>query len=162
MISLALAKSHVRIDGDFDDSILTEMIEAAQGVVELHTGWYLGPPEERTLVLSPILSSRQLWLPQPPEEVIDVEGLTAEDWELRGQKLIRLGERNFWHRDDEYEVTVIIGYDTGSAPAPLRQAALKILASYYANRELYALDSSMVSLPEAVSLSLAPYRSART
>lgn len=179
MISTALLKTALRIDGTDQDDYLTELEAAAVGFVQRYTDRYFGASESVTRSLrgddTPVL-----WLPDHAAS----SGIAVTEREYPGDTgttitagdddgyvtdrpssldsdkvaaLVRSGG-HVWERAHEYDVTFTRGYAAGSEPADIRQAVIALVAWWYEQRTPVAMGTIVPVAPLHVEDALHPWR----
>lgn len=178
MITTALLKTALRIDGTDQDDYLSELETAAVAFVERYTGRYFGASEEVTRVVGGD-GTRVLWLPDHASAVASVAEreypgdtetvITAGDSDgyeadrpstldaNRVAALFRKGG-NVWEEHYEYVVTFTRGYASGSEPSDIRQAVIALVAYWYEMRLPVAVGSVAPEAPLTVREALNPWR----
>jgi uncharacterized phiE125 gp8 family phage protein len=174
-VSLAAAKSYLRVEHDADDDIISGLISAARLQVEAQT--------RRALITQTWRLRRDAWpadgrlsvLPAPLRDVvaarifdaagsphaIDLQGFTTDTaaapavigfvpWSLPvpGRSLAGI----------EIDLEVGYGDEPDEVPQPLRRAIELLVAHWYENRGLIAVGQSVAVLPTTVAAMIAPYR----
>jgi len=175
-VSLAEAKTLLRIDGTDEDSLLSSLISTARHTVEIRTGRAL---LTRTLVLTlnrwP--NSGVVPLPHPPAisiasvDVVSASGgmspVPSGTWLVDRTGLrarLRLAPGHAWPVPgspvEGVRVTYDAGYGTSPAdiPPPLAHAVLLLVAHWYENRVPVVLNGSAARVPATVDALIAPYR----
>lgn len=177
-VTVSEAKEHLRVDGNFEDVLITSLIvtsrlhvEAALGLALLQQDW--------KLVLDAWPKDGAVKLPLRPVSavtdvsVFDAEGATVSvpssdyvvDVASSPARLAPKGSGwpNPGQRLNGIEIAFRAGYGAAATdvPAPIRQAVLLLVAHWYENREPIAIGSSSVAIPESVSQLLKPYRMVR-
>ncbi len=176
-VTLAEAKAWLSVDGDADDGLIADLVRAAAGAIEAHTGLSLSPqpfvwsysgfPADR--------GALPLWR-RPIDLVETVTYFSAADGSevsIDGTQFrLRAQDNQAWllpafganwpaaeASKGSVSVAVTAGHNSNDeVPAPVRQAALSLVAHWYANREAVAVG--MTELPLGVKMLLAPYRGA--
>jgi uncharacterized phiE125 gp8 family phage protein len=174
-VTLADAKTYLRVAHADDDGVITALIAAARSQIEAQTRramiaqtWRIvrdaWPADGRVPVLPAplveIVAARVLDDDGTPQ-AIDVQAFVADaasapaviafaPWSLPspGRKVGGI------------EIDIAVGYGAAPAdvPEPLRQAVRLLVAHWYENRGLIAVGHSVAVLPVAVAASIAPYR----
>ncbi len=177
-VSIAEAKSHLRLDGSADDILVASLIltsrlhiEAALGLALVTQGW--------KLVLDRWPKSDCLALPlRPVQSITSVAVLTADgspdvlapsSFVLDGggapPRLVRTGAAwpTVGRAAAGIEIDFVAGFGAAAAdvPAPIRQALLLLIAHWYEHRDPIEIGSAESAVPRAVSELLLPYRTAR-
>ena len=176
-VTLADAKAHLRIDGDDDDDddFLTAAIVAARSHVEsltrrvlLEQGWrvYLDAwPRKRivTILVAPLISVDEVTVFDPAGDPVAV---TTDDYEVDtvavpGRLVLSSPLPVIVGRAvNGIEIDVTAGYGPSSVdvPAPLRQAALMLVAHWYEHRGVVGHDQAGNVPPQGFEALIAPYR----
>lgn len=175
-VSLAEAKTLLRIDAADEDSLLASLIATARHTVETRTG--------RALITRSLALTLNRWphknvvrLPHPPlitvnsVEVADASGtvtpLAADTWHvdragLRARLLPAPGHA--WPAPGAAVDGIRVAYDAGygtnaeTVPPPLAHAVLLLVAHWYENRVPVVLNGSAARIPATVDALIAPYR----
>jgi uncharacterized phiE125 gp8 family phage protein len=172
-VSLAEAKTHLRIAHDDADAEISALIAAARVHLETQTRrgfvtqtWRLlrdaWPADGRIAVLpAPLraLLAVRVVMRDGSEQPIALDRFALDQ---AGAPAILAFDPAFMPRSDRaaagIELDVEVGYGDAPAdvPAPLRQAILMLVAHWYENRGAVAEHSAM--LPLSVGALIAPYR----
>lgn len=159
-LSLGLVKDHLRVDGDEEDDLILNYLDAAVGYCETFTGrsiadstWRLttfsAPPAILLLPRPPVLSVERVsfLLPDGPEEVDPSEytvELDADD--EPGVLHFRAPPRA------RVRVEYRAGYETrADMPGAIRSALLLMVGHLYANREDVVLGVTPSQLPQGTN-----------
>ena len=182
-VSLAEAKTHLRVDGSAEDTLISSLIitsrlhvEAALGLALITQSWscFLDawPASASSgsvvkLPLRPVQAIAGVLLYGPDESV---ETIAPETYLLDGAgvppRLVRQGALA-WpapkRTANAIEIAFVAGYGDAAAdvPAPIRQAILLLVAHWYEHREPVEIGSSLAAVPQMVSELLHPYRMIR-
>lgn len=175
-ISLAEARSFLRLDQSDEDDLLTMLVTAARLMVEAASGRCLVDQHWR-IVLDRWPQAREIRLPLSPvsavlaARVYDKAGvaqpvagdsLTLDS--LSDPSLIRIdGDVPVPGRDHgAIEIDVVAGFGPAAmdVPAPLRQAVLRLAARWFEERGDVASRDAQ-ALPTPIAALVAPYRRAR-
>jgi len=178
-LSLAEAKSHLRIDGNDDNMLLASLIltsrlhiEAALGLALVTQSWaWFLDKWPRGLVLT---------LPMRPVQSITAVRVRAADdsaltiapefYDLDGKgvpprlALSRVSPLPLPGRHTNgIEIDFVAGFGAtaASVPAPVRQALLLLVAHWYEHRAPFELAGGTKPIPPSVSELLMPYRQVR-
>ncbi|SIQ01737.1 MULTISPECIES: head-tail connector protein [unclassified Bosea (in: a-proteobacteria)] len=175
-ISLAEARSFLRLDQSDEDDLLTMLVTAARLMVEAASGRCLVDQHWR-IVLDCWPQAGEIRLPLSPVSTIlaarvyDATG-TAQPVDpaamaldsLSDPPLIRIGgELPAPGRDHgAIEIDVVAGFgpDATDVPGPLRQAVLRLTARWFEERGDVASRDAQ-ALPVPIAALVAPYRRAR-
>lgn len=165
-VSVAEAKTHLRIDHSEDDVLIESMIEAATGHLDGPNG-ILG----RGLITQVWSETFERFAPELPLRVgpvSSISGVTYTDDD--GQPQAAPGARLVTHMGSAWAVpavgeawpsgrTVSVEYTVGSdtAPAPIKAAILLHVGALYEHRESIAVDVPKV-VPMAYEALITPYR----
>ena len=173
LVSLAEAKMHLRVEHDAEDDYLPTLIASAEALVGGRDGWTGRALLEQTwrLVLPGFPIAPTIRLPFPPLQSVthvkyydannDLQTYAASNYLVqtgdtpgRLDLLATIGWPSAYSRRDAVEVEFVCGYaDAASVPAPVKHAALLILAALYRNR-----GDEGFTMPAAVRRLLAPYK----
>lgn len=167
-LSLAEAKSHLRVDGDADDSFITDLIVSAREYVETHT--------RRALINQTVTAYMRDWpdhyqlkLPKPPlSSVTSVKYYDADNvqqtlssslyyvFKPSKDSLGRVEIIDDWpttyDRPDAIEIIYVAGYGSTSAsvPSQAKHAMRLLIGHWYENREQVVAGTIATSLPTGV------------
>jgi uncharacterized phiE125 gp8 family phage protein len=175
-VSLSEAKTHLRVDGSAEDTLITALIQSARQHVEGATSRSLMPTTWResfaefstmlTLTMAPLVSivsvkaydsagtlgtmSPGLYLPMAPGGP-----LASRGW-------VELADGSSWPdtptRSNAVQVEYLAGYaDAAAVPGPLKSALLLTLTDLFENRA-GGIEQRMIGANPAVDALLAPYR----
>lgn len=171
-VTLAEAKTFLKIEHDDEDTLIGTLIAAARLHVEAATrrvlvlqswrlvldGW---PPRRLVEVpLSPVASVDAITVYDGEGEpaVLDPAGYVADVTSSPARILVRgtvAPEATF----NGIEIDLTAGYgETDDVPAPLRQAVLQLAAHWYERREPVAFGGSAQPAPLGFEALIAPYR----
>lgn len=175
LLSVAEAKSHLRVDHSDDDTYIADLVLAAQGWLD-GFGGVLG----RALI-------NQTWQEQlagfapripllvgPVQSIINITYFDADETEQTlSTDVYRLlgGGRDYlveksgqvwpstYARDDAVTITYVAGYGAAAnaVPAQIRQAARFLVGHWYEHREA-AVSGPMTAMPLAVQSMIRPFR----
>ncbi|PHR94321.1 MAG: hypothetical protein COA69_01620 [Robiginitomaculum sp.] len=170
-VDLTSAKQFLRVDGNDEDTLITDMISLARHQVENMI--------DRTLIYrvfmyrGPVPNGHCLQLPRPPLLAVSEVTLRDEDEQIivipssdyrvnthRDPGELRLKDGVSWtdYLDAptglEIEFSAGYGTDPGDVPLPLKQALLLLLAQHYEYRD----NTEHPSVPMMVDALLMPYR----
>jgi len=161
-VTLTLAKSHLRVDGDAEDTLIGTYLAAAQAWVENVTG--------KKLVRGSVTQSNSafglcvplFWGPNPDDVTIrylDSDGAeaTVTNGQLAmGRVYAPAGGWPSVYPSGSIEVSYTAGYET--TPADLDNAVLLLVGEFYQNREAGAASGLLMS---AVTALCGPHRDVR-
>jgi uncharacterized phiE125 gp8 family phage protein len=166
-VSLADAKTHLRVDGTDDDTLIETLIAAARLHVEQATNRALvSQTWEMRLDRFPSCSAVAIELPRPPLQSVAQFAyvgpagaelsLTVADYFVSAPVgpaptpgTIQPGYGQTWPadaRDQKHAVRIrfVAGYgDAAAVPAPLKAALLLVLGDLYQNREAQIVGTSV-------------------
>jgi len=148
-------KNYVRIDTDFDDSLITYLIIAARIQAESYISRDI-VAKSRTYFLSEVGACQQFALPFPPiDEIVSVK---SGDKDLEYDKIgledihIKLKERV-----DIKNVTIV--YTTlGMNTEALRVGILQIVSTNYDNRSDFVSNKVQVNMCNSATMILNPHK----
>jgi len=173
-ITLAEAKSFLRIDSDYDDddNYITSLINVATGVVEEFT--------RRRLITQTFNIFHDEFPPYIDLQVGDVASVTHikyydesnvlqtlaasnydVDTKIRPGRIYQSEDGDFpntFDRPNAVEVEFIVGGAASDIPAPIIQAIYIIVGRYYENRQDVVTGTIARELPLMVDNLLTPYR----
>lgn len=175
-ISLAEAKTHLRVDLSDDNDLITLLIQVAREAVENRTGRSL-IEQTRTLKLDYFPCSSKIILPHGP--VTSITSITYYDstetpvilssgdyWTDFTSGIPYVKIKNSWPSTFDMPNAVTIVYVAGygdsstSVPAQLRQAMFLILGHLYQNRESVIVSTQgvgAIEIPYGAEALMAPY-----
>ena len=174
-VSLAEAKTYLRVDHGDEDSLISSMITAARRFAEDYTRSAL-IAQQWSLALDKAPAGRFITLPRGPVMSV-VSIVTVDDNDIStpfdlGQVVLSLRDGKVHLKDtaswptstrvtDGITITWQAGYGASASdvPAPIRQAILQLVAQMYQDRSV--LPAGAVATHPTVSLLLSPYRQAR-
>jgi uncharacterized phiE125 gp8 family phage protein len=173
-VSLAEAKTHLRVDGDDDDSLIAATITAARLFVEQATrrallaqGWRVlmdAWPASRTIEMpiAPLIEVNAVSVIDDGSDEIEVDQAAYEiDVFSTPPRLLLVGSLPSPGRGLNgiaIDVTAGYGEAADAVPAPLLQAILQLVAHWYENRSAVSYDRSQGVAPLGVDALIAPYR----
>lgn len=173
LVSLAEAKMHLRVEHDAEDAYLPTLVASAESLIGGRDGWTGRALISQTwrLTLPGFPVGGVLRLPLPPlisvthvkyydandtQQTFSADNYTVQTTDTPGRIVLdaAVGWPSTYSRIDAVEVQFVCGYaDAASVPAPIKHAALIILASLYRNR-----GDEGFSMPAAVRRLLAPHK----
>lgn len=183
VLSLADVKSHLRIDHDDDDAMLTAYLAAATALVDGATGRLkraLNPQTWKQAQPRPNGYS-EVWLELPPVisltsiQYVDTSGnlqtATLSDFdliEMHDASIVRPKLGKSWPaydsgRPDALQITFQAGYALGDSdavtvPAPILSAIRLLVGHFYVNREA-STEWNLREIPIGVDALLEQYKS---
>lgn len=158
-VDLALAKTHLRVTGSAEDTLIGHYLAAAKDTVEQYTGMKLERGEvEQTLPYVGIYTTLT-WGPNP--ETVTVTYRDASDVEATFADARLVGSRLYapdagwptFYANTPITLTYTVGFET--TPAALDQAVLLLVGEYFDNRDL----ETRSAVAAAVESLCRPYRS---
>lgn len=172
IVSLEVARAHLRVDGAYDDAYIEALVAAATGWIDGPGGGWLG----RALGRQMLELSRCSWeagaicLPYPPiAEIVEVryraspESYVTVDpsvYELTAGHILSPRPGKSWPSvltgADAIKVEYVAGYGA-DVPKPVMVAILLLVGHWYARREAVS-EGGVVELPFAVEALLSPFR----
>lgn len=172
-LALAEAKAFLRVDISDDDDLITALITAARSAVEARTRralitqtWRLvrdAWPDDGRIRVTPAplqaLVAARVYDVDGTAQAIDSEAFVADTagselsfmaWSLPAPGREAAG----------IELDLRVGYGDAAAnvPEPLRLAMRLLIAHWYENRGVVALNVTAAQLPAGVAALIAPYR----
>lgn len=177
VVSLEVAKAHLRVDFGDDDSYIKGLIEAVIGTLDGPAGW-LG----RALVTQTLewrgddFGSCDIPLPYPPiAQILSVkyddeagaeQTLPDTTYRLVGQPnmpRMALSYSATWPAVRGQSEAVRIQYEAGygsadDVPKPIKQAILLVVGHLYSNREAVVVGQTAIELPMAAKMLLFPFQ----
>ena len=173
-ISLAEAKSFLRIDSDFDDdnTYITSLINVATSVVEEFTRrrlitqtfniFYDEFPSYIDLQIGEVASVTHI---KYYDESNALQTLAASNYDvdtkIRPGRIYQSEDGDFpntFERPNAVEVEFVVGASASDIPAPIIQAIYIIVGRYYENRQDVVTGTIASELPLMVDHLLTPYR----
>jgi uncharacterized phiE125 gp8 family phage protein len=178
-ITLTEAKTHVRVDGTAEDTLVASLIVTSRLHVEAGIGLAL-VTQSWSYFLDRWPPGPVLELPLRPVQTIDAVRLYDEsavattvppetyllDGESAPARLVRQGALA-WPRPGRVangiEVAFTAGFGAAAAavPGPIRQAILLLVAHWYEHRSPLEIGAAAEPVPGMVAELLGPYRSPR-
>src|SRR3954447_1111859 len=172
-LTLADAKSYLRVARSDDDAVITALIAAARSHVEAQTRralitqtWRLirdcWPPDGR-IVVSPAplrsVSAARVYDASGATHAIDPAVFVAD----KGADVLSLTPATLAPPGRiaagiEIDVTVGYGDAPSDVPEDLRQALFLLICHWYENRGLIAVGDGVAVLPATIAALIAPYR----
>ncbi len=174
-VSLAEAKAHLRVEHGDDDDIIAALVAGARVHVEAQT--------RRALIVQTWRLSRDAWpvngrvavLPAPLRELvavrvyqldgttqaIDADAFAIDKTSAPAVLAFAQGALPAPGRvvgGIEFDIEAGYGGAPSDVPQPLRQAIRVLVAHWYENRGLIAVDQSVAVLPDSAGALLRPYR----
>lgn len=170
-VSLAEAKTYLRVDHDAEDALIGAFVTAARQRVEALTGRVLISTRQVEVRDGWAMSSQHALPAGPVSEIHEIRLLTADgaaeavapaDWyaDLKSDPARLVSLKGIWPRvrreagGVEIEFTAGYGDAAEDVPAPLRQAVRALTAEAYEGRGAEAMPLSVQAL-------IAPYARAR-
>jgi len=169
VVSLVVAKNHLRVTSSDDDTLITSLITAAQEMVQKYTGTFL----QRTgltfysdyfidfmdLHAGPLLTITSVQYKNTSDATITV---SASDYQLDGKSYparLRLTTIPTEIKDELNAINIqtISGYDTDDRPQALVSAMLLIIGHLYENRQDVTRFKHF-EIPMASKYLMEPYR----
>lgn len=163
-VTLAEAKTHLRVDNDDENSLITILIQAAMELVEQRTGRSL-ITQTRVAKLDYFPCGDTILLPNGP--VASVTSITYYDedevsqpldsslyWVDTSSDIARVVIKESWpstySMPNAVTVTYVCGYGASSSyvPKPLKQAMYLILGHLYENRQQVIVGTGGISVAE--------------
>jgi uncharacterized phiE125 gp8 family phage protein len=175
-VTLDEARAFVRVEGSAEDALLEALVTTARLQVESATGraliaqdWRLvlddWPPDRRVrLPIAPLVSLTSITT-YDPDSAATVEPLTDVLVDAHAEPPQLLLPAGFGAGPLRERQGIAIDYRAGygetaaDVPAPLRQAALLLIAYWFENRDMAALPAGPV--PAGIDRLVAPYRMVR-
>lgn len=171
-ITLAEAKTHLRVDGAAEDALIGDLIIDARQHVENETCVLLLP---QTIKVTAEAWGREICIPRSPIASIDsitytdTNGATATlassgyiARKRSGLTYLRPAVQVGWPtlgNDPVIEITCNAGFaDAANVPAPFRRAMLLLIGHWFRNREAVTVGNAGSELPLAVEDLLARLR----
>ncbi len=177
-VTLTEAKTHLRVIGTSEDTLITALITAARQYAENYTGrvfctstwvwkfrefpakapWILEIP------LAPVQSISSVgYLDGDGESqslTVDVDFHLANN---RGPDYLYLAAEKTWPTtypiDNAVTITFVAGHGVAAAvPAPIKAAILLLIGHWYANRESVVVGTIVTEMKMAVDAILSQYR----
>ncbi len=173
-ISLAEAKSFLRIDSDFDDdnTYITSLINVATSVVEEFTRrrlitqtfniFYDEFPPYIDLQIGEVASVTHI---KYYDESNALQTLASSNYDvdtkIRPGRIYQSEDGDFpntFDRPNAVEVEFVVGASASDIPAPIIQGIFIIIGRYYENRQDVVMGTQVNEVPLMVNHLLTPYR----
>lgn len=174
LVSLDVAKQHLRVDTSDQDALITAYVAAASAIVDGPEGWLGRAVGVQTLQYSgrfPCASDEAIRLPCPiVSEVVSIDyddedgneqSFDPASWRLTSRGWVELVDGETWPTTRAGCDAVRIEYDAGHAdiPAAITAAVLLLVGDLYTNRETVTLgQASAIPMSPTVDRLLSPYR----
>ena len=174
VISLAEAKTFLRIDSDYDDdnTYITSLINVATGVVEEFTRrrlvtqtfniFYDEFPSFIDLQIGDVASVTHIKYYDTDNSLQTLHPSNYDvDTKIRPGRIYQSETGDFpntYERPNAVEVEFIVGGTSSDVPAPIVQAIYIIVGRYYENRQDVVMGTQVNELPLMVDHLLTPYR----
>lgn len=175
-LSLAEAKTWLRVDTTADDDVIGALIASARLVVEalvrrvlVAQTWRIAldqaPASGFVLPLSPVrsITAIRVFPLAGPAQTLSAD-IYALDQDLGTARLLFNATPPAPGRlRDGFEIDLVAGFSDTPAgvPAPLRQAMRILIARWYENRGDVEADADLRTTPASVAALVAPYRRMR-
>jgi uncharacterized phiE125 gp8 family phage protein len=174
-LTLAEAKTHLRVEHGDDDDVIAALIAGARVHVEAQTrralitqSWRLirdAWPDDGRIVVMPVplrsLTAVRVYKFDGSTQALDPAAFAIDAAAAPAVLAFAAGAMPVPGRVvGGIELDVEVGYgDTAEdVPEPLRQAIRTLVAHWYENRGLIAAGAGVAVLPQSVTALLAPYR----
>lgn len=172
-VSLEEARSHLRVDFDDDDALITALIEAATAHLDGWTGilgraiitqtWRQDFPNfgcELRLPLHPVASITSVTYYDGDNVQRTLANSYYELLKDGGGAYVALKPDQSWPGTKSRAAAVSVTFVAGEATAPgaIKAAILLMIGHLYENREAVNIGNIVNALPLAVDALLAPYR----
>ena len=174
VISLAEAKTFLRIDSDYDDDdgYITSLINVATGVVEEFTRrrlitqtyiiYYDEFPPYIDLQVGEVASVTHIKYYDTSNSLQTLAAINYDlDDKIRPGRIYESERGDFpdtFERPNAVEVKFVVGGASSDVPAPIVQAIYIIIGRYYENRQDVVTGTIASELPLMVDHLLTPYR----
>jgi uncharacterized phiE125 gp8 family phage protein len=173
-VSLAEAKAHLRVDQDYEDALIAQLIVAARSFVErtlslalITQGWsYFLDALPRSLAvalpISPVqaVSAVKLHGADGGAVTLEAESYSVDVLSQPARLVLNGAMPAVVARAlNAFEIAFSAGYgdDAADVPAPLRQAIMLLVAHWFERREPVALGATAQEVPATVAGLLLPY-----
>lgn len=174
-ITLAEAKSFLRVEHDDDDDLIAALVTGSRIHVETQThralitqAWRLVRdvwPADGRLALLPVpvasVVAARVYRLDGTTQSIDVSAFTLDKAAAPAVLAFTSGAMPAPGRKAggiEIEITAGYGAAAANVPEPLRQAIRLLTAHWYENRAVVAVGHEVAVLPASVAALIAPYR----
>ena len=173
-ISLAEAKSFLRIDSDFDDdnTYITSLINVATSMVEEFTRrrlitqtfniFYDEFPPYIDLQIGEVASVTHIKYYDTSNALQTLATSNYDvDTKIRPGRIYQSEDGDFpntYERPNAVEVEFIVGASASDIPAPIIQSIFIIVGRYYENRQDVVMGTQVNEVPLMVNHLLTPYR----
>lgn len=159
-VNLTLAKQHLRVTHDREDTLIEQYIASAKAMVEKRSGVLLDRREVTQRFSAFAKRLPLFWGPDPDEVLITYFDAEDEDQEIADARIVRdwiAAPAEGWPTiatDSVIEITYEAGFD--AVPADLVTAQLLLIGHWYVNRE--AVGEVGPELLLGVDALIQPYR----
>ncbi len=174
VVSLAEAKTFLRIDSDYDDddTYITNLIDVATSVVEEFTRrrlisqtfniFYDEFPSYIDLQIGEVASVTHIKYYDTSNSLQTLAASNYDvDTKIRPGRIYESENGDFpdtFERPNAVEVEFVVGATAGEVPAPIKQAMFIVIGRYYENRQDVVTGTIASELPLMVNHLLTPYR----
>lgn len=171
VVTVEEARTHLKVEHNDEDTLITDMIAAATGHIDGPDGWLGRALGVQTLEARCEVFRDAMPLPYPPiVDIVSVKHLDAEgvertvlasDYEVRGS-LIGLAFGRRWPSVGCHPEAVSVRYRAGYAavPAPIKAAILMMVDDLFRNRgeAVVGTIAAQVSMTPTVANLLSPFQ----
>lgn len=152
-VTVAEAKSYLRLIGSDEDSLIAELITSARERLEKFTGLSFG-----TKTLKMYTRDSNKWFELGYGPVTSITSVLDDDavaltYESRGLQYKQL----YTSSDNGINVTYVVGWGASGLPKGLKQAILKQVSTDYENRENYLIGDSANELSSSAKMTAQSY-----
>jgi len=174
VVSLAEAKTFLRIDSDYDDddAYIISLIDVATSVVEEFTRrklisqtfniFYDEFPSYIDLQIGEVASVTHIKYYDTSNSLQTLAASNYDvDTKIRPGRIYESENGDFpdtFERPNAVEVEFVVGATAGEVPAPIKQAMFIVIGRYYENRQDVVTGTIASELPLMVNHLLTPYR----
>lgn len=174
VVSLAEAKTFLRIDSDYDDddAYIISLIDVATSVVEEFTRrklisqtfniFYDEFPSYIDLQIGEVASVTHIKYYDTSNSLQTLAASNYDvDTKIRPGRIYESENGDFpdtFERPNAVEVEFVVGATAGEVPAPIKQAMYIVIGRYYENRQDVVTGTIASELPLMVNHLLTPYR----
>ena len=167
VVTLAKAKSHLRVDHSDEDTLITGLIQTAVDTVEKMTGQLLGQTAatiyadawaSQAFTFGPVISISAVKYYDQANTLQDLPAANYwTDLQSSPQRItFNAPPAIYSNRHQGVQLTAVVGHS--AIPAPLTTAVLLLVGHYYENRQQVITSGTPVTVPMAVETLVNPYR----
>lgn len=152
-VTVAEAKSYMRLIGSDDDTLIGELITSARQRLEQFTGLSFG-----NKTIKCYTRASNTWFELPYQPLVSITSVKDDDdvtltYESRGLQYKQL----YTSSNNGINVIYTVGWGNSGLPKGLKQAILKQVSTDYENRENYLVGDSANELSSSAKMTAQSY-----